>query len=281
MARDVRGEQIKAPAMPFADLKLACQLELADAWFKRSYAEAQARLGPELGTAVAPVAGGYAVYVGRGSPLSRAVGLGMSGPVTPEELEGVEQFYHSRASVARIELCPLADRSLLDWLNQKGYQVVEFKNVWVRPLNRGESFLSPHPGMRVRAAERSEAELWIRTVSQGFLGRDALTPEDVQIPTPSFHMSTATCFLAWVGDELAGGGAMAVYRGLASFFSASTRPAFRQRGVQTALLHARLAAAAGCDLATVQTTPGNASQRNVERLGFRLAYTKLALVREP
>jgi len=49
------------------------------------------------------------------------------------------------------------------------------------------------------------------------------------------------------------------------------------------LLHARLttAAAAGCDLATVQTAPGNASQRNVERLGFRLAYTKLALLREP
>jgi len=47
------------------------------------------------------------------------------------------------------------------------------------------------------------------------------------------------------------------------------------------VLHARLAAAttAGCDLATVQTTPGSGSQRNVERMGFRLAYTKPTLVR--
>ncbi len=75
---------------------------------------------------------------------------------------------------------------------------------------------------------------------------------------------------------------MATCRGLASFFSASTRPAFRGRGVQTALLHARLAAAlgAGCDLAMVHTAPGSASQRNVERLGFRLAYTRVVLARE-
>jgi len=119
-------------------------------------------------------------------------------------------------------------------------------------------------------------------VAQGFTGRDKLTPGDLVIPTPNFHMSTATCFLALLDGEPVGGGAMATHKGLASFFSASTRPALRGRGAQTALLHARLSAAvtAGCDLAMVHTTPGTASQRNVERAGFQLAYTKLSLVRD-
>ena len=73
---------------------------------------------------------------------------------------------------------------------------------------------------------------------------------------------------------------MYIHEGVAEFGGASTRPAFRQRGVQTALLHARMDAAreAGCDLALVVTAPGEDSQRNVERAGFRLAYTKVVVV---
>ena len=73
---------------------------------------------------------------------------------------------------------------------------------------------------------------------------------------------------------------MYIHGGVAEFGGASTRPAFRRRGVQTALLHARMDAAreAGCDLALVVTAPGEESQRNVERAGFRLAYTKVVVV---
>jgi hypothetical protein len=268
-------------ALIFADLDLARRLEAADAWFKVAYAKAQSRLRPALGTVIAAAAGGYAVYTGSDSPLSRAVGLGMDGPVGAEEMEKVEDFFHSRGSLARVELCPLADPSLVGWLNHQGYRLAEFKNVWVRPLEEGETFPIPAPGTNVKVADPQEAERWIRTVSQGFVGRDDLALEDMEIATPSFYMSTATCFLAWVDGKPAGGGAMATFEGLASFFSASTRPAFRERGVQTALLYARLtaSAAAGCDLVMVHTAPGVASQRNVERMGFRLAYTKMALVR--
>ena len=62
-------------------------------------------------------------------------------------------------------------------------------------------------------------------------------------------------------------------------FGASTRVPHRNCGVQHALIAARLAAAvaAGCDLVVVHTEPGSDSQRNVERLGFRLAYTKVTM----
>ena len=56
-----------------------------------------------------------------------------------------------------------------------------------------------------------------------------------------------------------------------------TVPSGRRRGAQAALLHARLAFAAeqGCDLAMMGAAPGSASQRNAERQGFRIAYTRV------
>jgi len=64
---------------------------------------------------------------------------------------------------------------------------------------------------------------------------------------------------------------------LAAFFSACTLPEFRERGIQSAFMQERLKIAykAGCDLAVTLTMPGTTSQRNVERAGFRVAYTKV------
>jgi len=63
-------------------------------------------------------------------------------------------------------------------------------------------------------------------------------------------------------------------------FSAGTAPQFRRRGVQTALLGARVADAtsAGCELALVTVQPGSRSQRNVQRRGFDLLYTRATLI---
>ena len=38
------------------------------------------------------------------------------------------------------------------------------------------------------------------------------------------------------------------------------------------------AAARGCDLATASTLPGSGSQRNYERTGFQVGYTKVTMV---
>ena len=73
-----------------------------------------------------------------------------------------------------------------------------------------------------------------------------------------------------------------MHGGVAEFGGASTRVAYRKRGVQTALLRHRLDAAytLGCDLAMVMTTPGTVSQRNVQRAGFDVAYTKAIMARQ-
>jgi GNAT superfamily N-acetyltransferase len=65
--------------------------------------------------------------------------------------------------------------------------------------------------------------------------------------------------------------------GVALLAGASTVPEHRKRGAQLALLDARLRYAAehGCDLAMMGAAPGSASQRNAERHGFRIAYTRI------
>lgn len=88
-------------------------------------------------------------------------------------------------------------------------------------------------------------------------------------------------FLARVDGEPAGGGMGAIMRNrnIAALFGTATVPEFRRRGVQTALINRRLWAAAqpGCEYAVVGATPGSGPQRNMERRGFRLAYSKIVM----
>ncbi len=261
--------------MPFVDLALARRLEMAHAWRSIRYARAQSALRPETLSAVHAAAGGYAVYAGDGSPLNKAVGLGFE-PITGAALDCVEQFYRSHHISPRVDLCPLADPSLLNLLKQGGYRLDEFFNVLVRSLS--DAILSPPlpAWMRITQASEKEADVWLRAVAQGFTGESP--PQDAfDVLGPNVYSENSACFFAWVDGQPAGGGAMFIHEGVVELGSASTRPAFRKRGVQTALILARLAAAreAGCDLAMVLTSPATESQRNVERAGFRLAYTKV------
>jgi hypothetical protein len=93
----------------------------------------------------------------------------------------------------------------------------------------------------------------------------------------SVSRSDALSFLAELDGQPIAAGALAVYDGVALLAGASTVPESRKQGAQLALLDARLRCAAerGCDLAMMGAAPGSASQRNAERQGFRIAYTRI------
>ena len=76
---------------------------------------------------------------------------------------------------------------------------------------------------------------------------------------------------------------MSATGGVALLSADGVAPAFRGRGLQLALIHARMAwaAARGCELVTASTEPLTASQRSYEKAGFRCAYPKLVMVRDP
>lgn len=268
--------------MLFADLALARRLELEDMLAGAGFTRKLAEMRPDLGAAVEPVAGGAALFVGTGWPISKAVGLGMNGPVTAAEIDQVEEFYRSRGMACRVDLCPLADPTLNRQLGERGYRIAWMLNVLVRPLAPGEAWPAPAAEVSVERIGPADTERWSEVVDRGFSPTDDPGARENRISLVTANRTDVRCYLATVDGEAAGGGAMSIHEGLAGLFSTSTRTAFRRKGVQTALLGARLAdaAAAGCDLATVKTSPGSASQRNVERAGFRVVYTRATMIKE-
>ncbi len=126
-----------------------------------------------------------------------------------------------------------------------------------------------------------EEHLWALTVGRGFLEKDDLSPYEMQVGSAIWHMPGAHCYLAFIDGQPAAGGAMALNGGLATLFADGTVKAYRGAGSQAALIRERLrvAIAEGCDMATASTLAGSVSQRNYERAGFQVAYTKAILVR--
>ena len=88
-------------------------------------------------------------------------------------------------------------------------------------------------------------------------------------------------FLAFVGDEPAGGGMLGLVDGVALLAGDGVLPCWRGRGLQKALIRARLAFASerGCDIACAGTAPSSTSQRSYQSCGFRAAYPKVEMAR--
>ena len=267
--------------MLFADLTLARRLEFHEAWSSVEHARVTVQLYPATGATTLPVAGGHAVFCGARSPLSQVYAAGLSGPVRAPDLEALEAFYRQRGCGVRVRVCPLVDRSLLQLLGARGYSVQDFMNVYAWRVSAAEDVAAAVAGLQIGVASPDQARGWFEQL--GVAG-DWAEPDGVAFMTIRCALKAgARLFLAWHDGRPIGGGALEIHDGLAALMAAETLPAFRNQGVQTALLRARLAAAAaaGCDLALVHTRPGAASQRNVQRAGFQLVYTTAELVSPP
>lgn len=219
--------------------------------------------------------GGIAVFLGADSPLTHAVGVGLDGPAPERELAAIETFFRSRGAGVSFDLSPLADSSVFIALNERGYRVSEFNNVLVRRLAGYQIVLAP----RVRRALAGEDDTWAHTLGYGFFEKPELTEPEMNIGRDLFRTPGTLCYMASIDGEAAGGAALAMREGLATLCADGVIPSFRRRGLHAELIAARLneAAAMGCDLATASTLPGSQSQRDYERMGFQVAYTKLTL----
>lgn len=259
-------------------LALAQRLEASDARNAALSAEAQGRLRPASGSAMLEIAGGTVAFAGVGSPLTHAIGIGLSAPVTEGDLDRIEAFYRHLGSQVNIDLCPLADPGLADLLGRRGYRCVEFGSVMVRRVGAPFEFSDP----RIQPAGSNDEALWSRTLAEGFFEREP-TAEELEIGLYLFHMGGATAYLARLDGVAAAGGALAIHAGgLATLFADATLRSFRGHGLQPALIMTRLAEAAtrGAEMATATTLPGSVSHRNYERCGFRVAYTKMNMQRD-
>ena len=146
----------------------------------------------------------------------------------------------------------------------------------VRELRPGEKIAAPDSDFTVRPAERQEINQYSEIVADAFSEYVPISATLRRVIERFFRRPSGSCFLALAGDEIAAGGWVAADQQLAEFYGAATLASFRRRGAQSSLISARLtwAVEQGCDLAAATTQPGSSSQRNYERAGFRVVYTR-------
>ena len=93
---------------PLLDMELAREIELAEGEAAVACARMMKAMNAESVSAVERIAGGYAVYCGADSPVTQAVGLGLNGPVSREELL-------TRGSIRQKELAVRASLGATRW----------------------------------------------------------------------------------------------------------------------------------------------------------------------
>lgn len=267
-----------AEQFPFADVNLARRLERTEARANVDFVEARARAFPERGAAWQEIAGTFAMYDGRTSPITQTFGMGMFQPLTAKELDQVEQFFLERRAAVCHEVSPLADPSVLALFQERGYRPIEFTSILYRPISSDTALpVAINEKISVRLAEAGEQQEWAEVAFQGWseLGEHADFMKD--LGQVNAKRGNGLAFFAELEGRPIATGLMSISDGVALLAGASTIPEGRKQGAQLALLAKRLqyAAEQGCDIAMMGALPGSASQRNAERRGFRIAYTRI------
>lgn len=279
-----------------ATTTMAARIERAEAGVAREFAERAQTRG--LDVLIEPIGGTTAVYAGPGVPFNKLAGLGFAPGVDDAALARLEAAYDARHAEIRVEQATLADPAVATLLTRRGYELIGYENVLgleltaplIDAMARARDD-DERRGISVTRAGREQLSLWIETALDGFLAPDTF---DGPPPTETFDRETLRAvyadygpgdttglYFAHLDGEAAGVGYARLSDGLLQLAGATTLPAHRRRGVQSALLRARLvdAAAGGGDLAVVTVEPASKSQQNVQRAGFALLYPRAVLVR--
>lgn len=265
----------------FADAALAKRLETAEGHGNAAFVDEQARREPYSGAIRTTIAGTMAMFAGVGSPITQTFCLGIHERPTGRDMDALERFFTSRGSPVFHEVSPHAGVDVLAMLAGRGYKPIEVSNVLYQEIagatraTRATSATSATSALRVRQIEKHEAAAYGAISVRGWSEMPEVIPFIHGFAQSS--VAVAACFVTELNGEAIANAALFMHEGVALLAGASTVPEGRRQGAQQALLDARLRAAAGqgCDLAMVVTAAGSASQRNSERNGFKVAYTRM------
>jgi GNAT superfamily N-acetyltransferase len=263
--------------MLFSDLALSRRLERAEGHACVQFAKARRRLFPDSGAEWIECAGAYAVFDRIDSPATQTFGLGIFEELTAASLDVIERFFLEHGAPVLHEVSPLAGAGALGLLCARQYRPIEISSVMYRAVekpadeNGGGNILA-------RVAGPEEAQLWA-TVSARAWSHEHPELLDFVLQTGAISAAREQSprFLAELEGQLGAAASLCIHNGVALFAGAATIPQMRRRGLQAALLQARMRYAFdhGCDIAMMVAEAGGDSQRNAERKGFRVAYTRM------
>ncbi len=235
------------------------------------------------------IGGGLVACTEAGSPLNKVAGLGFA-PFDEQAWQAIESEHDRRELPLQVELSTLGDPAVATLLCERGHRLVGVENVLGRALSGSDRVLTAPAGITIEPCR--DLPRWLDVMvtgfatpdTQGVASHEAFDRGVLERVIGDFAAADGVLlFLARCAGEPAGAGAMRVHGGVAQLCGAATLPAFRRRGVQTALLQQRLVVAAerGAGLCVMTTQPGSKSMQNAYRQGFVLLYARNVLVRSP
>jgi len=262
----------------FSDKFFSQKLERTEARTNADFVETRAKLSPTSGAEWIEVAGAYAMFDGIESPCTQTFGLGVFDEITATEMETIEAFFKKHDAPVFHEVSPLADAVIIALLNERGYQPVELTSVMYQPIDGAVAINTPtNPQIETRIITKDEVDVWAQTSANGWSSEmEGLADFMFEFGQISAQCAGAFPFLAELDGKPISTGMLFIYDDVAFLAGASTVPEGRKKGAQNALLAARLryAAGQGCIVAMMGASPGSSSQRNAEKNGFRIAYTR-------
>ena len=265
------------------DKNFARRLELAEELAGVSVALAHRKLIADSRAEVLSVAGGSAIFVDPGNPVSQCIGCGVLERAAPEEIDQIERFYFARGNASQIVVSRAFAPELERDLAARGYQIVEQNLAFYLELPYRNEPRAPE-GYEIREVATRERGRWSEMQSSIFFAdaaQAAAFRPTMELLAASEGYRTYVAVERATGD-FAAGAAIFVSPQLrvACIAGAATFPAHRNRGLQAAMLQRRLAdaTAAGCDLAYMSTLLETTSCRNAERQGFARGYERAVML---
>lgn len=211
-------------------------------------------------------------------PAAPAMGLNrILGLTTTEDLDHAYSWMMGRNGKRFLQLNDnTASGDVKTWLQSKA--LVAQQPGWAKlTRNAGAFAMAPSPDIRTRTVGRDEAEFFGTMMCRGFGFPDRLWSLWAAI----VGQENWACFFALDRQEPVGTGAMYVSGEYAWLGGGTTLPAFRNRGVQKALIQARIDAGAtrGVSTFVVETqVPSshqlNVSYENLRKMGFQHIYNR-------
>jgi len=250
----------------------------------------QAAAVAELSRESRPLAEGWLAFGGPGAYVNKACGFGFDRPISESALDGLVTFFTSRGVEPRVELSPFVPTSLLEGLARRGFVLQRFGNVLARKIPQGDDLraLLPHgwpAGLIIERVDPKDAAAvreYVETSESGFLAEGEPLPQEfLEVGLKSVQRPSQDAYLARMGGEVVAAGGCESSDGATVLFGTTVKPAWRGRGIQQALIVARLERGRerGSRLAVIISGPGIPTERNAARLGFEMIYSRVTLVK--
>lgn len=208
----------------------------------------------------------------------RAIGFGVLGPADAAAIAAVMRHYADLGAEARIEVAEgLVGPDALALLRRNGFRREREVHVVHALAAARAPKVRPVPGLVVSEVRERDARLLGRLARVGF--EESGERGDFVERSTAFVLDRRTPgrFRGYIGrvrGEPAATGLICFAAGAGGLYSDSTMPGFRGRGIQKAMIAARIERGLrrGTTIFTARTEGENTSARNYEQTGFTPFY---------